>query len=78
MLDGSGAELLLEPTVRITTAAPGVHVGGTVYRKDEVPIPRTGALPYPYHSDAAVLNALERRVLSSSREGIERTELESA
>lgn len=69
VLDGPDAEPVPEPDVQITTAVPGVHVGGTVYRMDEVPIPLSAVLPSPYPSDAAVLRALEARVRDATKAG---------
>lgn len=62
LLDGPDAEPVFRPTVRITTAVPGIHAGGTVYRMDEVPIPLSVVLPGRYPSDAAVLRALGERL----------------
>ena len=63
---GAGVEQLLvpevAPTVRITTAVYGVHLPGTAYRMDEVPIPLRAVLPASYPSDAEVLAAIERRL----------------
>lgn len=48
------------PTVRFTTAIYGVHLKGTAYRMDEVPIPLKRLLPTDYPSDAQVLERLAR------------------
>jgi formylmethanofuran dehydrogenase subunit B len=49
------------PTVRFTTAVYGLHVPGTAYRMDEIPVPlRACLLPF-YPSDDRVLSELERR-----------------
>jgi formylmethanofuran dehydrogenase subunit B len=50
------------PTVQFTTAIYGVHLPGTAYRMDDVPIPLRAALPSPYPSDADVLRAIEAAV----------------
>jgi formylmethanofuran dehydrogenase subunit B len=50
------------PTVQFTTAIYGVHLPGTAYRMDDVPIPLRAALPSPYPSDADVLRAIESAV----------------
>jgi formylmethanofuran dehydrogenase subunit B len=61
-LDPPTMESLVPPTVRFTTAIPGIHVGGTAYRMDEIPIPLRALLPTHYPSDADVLHALLRRL----------------
>jgi formylmethanofuran dehydrogenase subunit B len=48
--------------VSFTTATPGIHTAGTVYRMDDVSIPLRPALKSNYPSDYEVLAALERRV----------------
>jgi formylmethanofuran dehydrogenase subunit B len=65
VLDPPTTESLTPPTVRITTAIPGVHVAGTAYRMDEIPIPLRTLLPTPYPADAEVLRALAGRLESS-------------
>jgi formylmethanofuran dehydrogenase subunit B len=62
VLDPPTMESLTPPTVRITTAIPGVHLSGTAYRMDEIPIPLRTLLPTPYPSDADVLQALLARL----------------
>ncbi|MFO0926552.1 MAG: formylmethanofuran dehydrogenase subunit B [Gemmataceae bacterium] len=62
-LDGPDAEPIVDTTVRITTATPGLHLGGTVYRMDEVPISLRPMLPTAYPSDATVLDALLARLV---------------
>ena len=47
------------PTVRFTTAAHGVHLRGTAYRMDEVPIPLRPFLPAEYPSDEDVLTQIQ-------------------
>jgi hypothetical protein len=49
-------------TVSFTTATPGIHTPGTVYRMDDVSIPLRPALESSYPSDYEILAALERRV----------------
>src|SRR5262249_49407103 len=63
VLDGPDAELPCRAVVRITTAVPGVHVGGTVYRMDEVPLALRAVLPTAYPSDAEVLRRLRERLV---------------
>ncbi|MDZ4685134.1 MAG: formylmethanofuran dehydrogenase subunit B [Planctomycetaceae bacterium] len=53
------------PTVQFTTAIYGVHLPGTAYRMDDIPIPLRAALPTRYPSDADVLRAIQEKVLST-------------
>jgi len=46
-------------TIEFTTAVPGLHTGGTVYRLDEVPIGLKVVLPTHYPSNAQVLSDLK-------------------
>jgi formylmethanofuran dehydrogenase subunit B len=57
----------IEPTVRFTTAVYGIHLPGTAYRMDEVPIPLRQVLPSSYPSDAQVLEAIQRQLPSGTR-----------
>ncbi len=50
------------PTVRFTTAVHGIHLGGTAYRMDGVPIPLRAVLSARYPSDADVLKGIEKRI----------------
>jgi formylmethanofuran dehydrogenase subunit B len=58
VLDPPTSETRTPPAVRFTTAIPGVHLPGTAYRMDEVPIPLRVLLPTHYPSDAEVLRQL--------------------
>jgi formylmethanofuran dehydrogenase subunit B len=62
VLDPPTSESRTPPTVRFTTAIPGVHLSGTAYRMDEVPIPLRAILPTHYPSDAEVLRQLLARL----------------
>jgi formylmethanofuran dehydrogenase subunit B len=62
VLDGPDAEAAWVPAVRFTTAVPGVHLAGTAYRMDEVPIPLKALLPARYPPDAEVLGAIAERI----------------
>ena len=62
VLDPPTMESLTPPTVRFTTAIPGIHLTGTAYRMDEVPIPLRAILPTHYPSDAEVLRQILARV----------------
>jgi formylmethanofuran dehydrogenase subunit B len=64
VLDGPDAEPACREDVRINTAVPGVHAGGTVYRMDEVPLRLRAVLPGPWPSDADVLGRLRQRLTS--------------
>jgi formylmethanofuran dehydrogenase subunit B len=68
-LDYPTVESLIPPAVRFTTAVHGVHLPGTAYRMDEVPIPLRAVLPARYPSDAAVLEGIVDRIrgLSGTR-----------
>ena len=61
-LDYPTVESLIPPAVRFTTAVYGVHLPGTAYRMDEVPIPLRAVLPAQYPSDADVLAELQARL----------------
>ncbi len=66
VLDPPTMESLTPPTVRITTAIPGIHLAGTAYRMDEVPIPLREILPTHYPSDADVLQAIGVSLVSDA------------
>jgi formylmethanofuran dehydrogenase subunit B len=51
-----------QASVEITTAVYGVHVRGTAYRMDEIPIPLQQLIPSPYPSDEEALNAISARL----------------
>jgi len=59
----------LPPTVRFTTAVYGIHLPGTVYRMDEVPIPLRPVLATDYPSDADVLNRIRERISRAEEAG---------
>ena len=62
VLDYPGIETTWTPTLRFTTPVYGIHLPGTAYRMDEVPIPLRNVLPCdPSYSDAAVLQKLTER-----------------
>lgn len=62
LLDPTGVAAPLTPTVRFRVATPGIHLPGTAYRMDGVPIPLRAVLAARYPSDAAVLQALEAQL----------------
>lgn len=62
VLDHPTVESTISPTVRFTTAVYGIHLAGTAYRMDEVPIPLRPLLPPRYPSDADVLDAIRQRL----------------
>jgi len=64
VLDPPTGKSEIDGTVRFTTSVYGVHLPGTAYRMDEVPIPLKPALPASYASDAEVLEAIERTVVT--------------
>jgi formylmethanofuran dehydrogenase subunit B len=57
----------VQGTVRFTTSIYGIHLPGTAYRMDEVPIRLRAALPARYPSDADVLESLERAVVTRTQ-----------
>jgi len=61
-LDYPTLESNFTPTVRFTTAIYGIHLPGTAYRMDEVPIPLRAVLSTNYPSDEDVLQTLARHV----------------
>lgn len=61
-LDYSHATMTLEATVQITTAIYGVHVPGTAYRMDEVPIPLRPFLESDFPTDERVLEDILKRL----------------
>ncbi|MFO0880428.1 MAG: formylmethanofuran dehydrogenase subunit B [Gemmataceae bacterium] len=68
LLDGPDAEPLFTPTVRFVTAVPGIHLAGTVYRMDEVPIEARAVLSCGYPTDASLLGALQKRLTGQGKE----------
>lgn len=58
VLERANCELPVSPTVRVTTAVYGIHLHGTAYRMDEVPIPLRPTLPATSPSDGEVLRAI--------------------
>jgi formylmethanofuran dehydrogenase subunit B len=61
-LDYPSEEPAVPPTVRFTTAVYGVHLPGTAYRMDEVPVPLRAFLPADYPSDGEVLRMIQREL----------------
>jgi formylmethanofuran dehydrogenase subunit B len=55
ILDPPGVESAVPATVRFRTATPGIHLNGTAYRMDGVPVPLRAVLPSRYPSDQQVL-----------------------
>jgi formylmethanofuran dehydrogenase subunit B len=62
LLDAPTAAPPFEPTVRLTTSVHGIHLPGTAYRMDEVPIRLRAVLPAKYQSDADALTAIAARL----------------
>ena len=60
LLEYPTVEPLFQPSIKIITSVYGVHLPGTAYRMDEVPIPLRQVLPSKYPSDADVLVAITR------------------
>jgi formylmethanofuran dehydrogenase subunit B len=64
VLDPPTGNSEIRGTVRFTTSVYGVHLPGTAYRMDEVPIPLKAVLPAAWPSDADVLEAIERIIVT--------------
>jgi formylmethanofuran dehydrogenase subunit B len=62
LVDSANRETPVSPTVRFRTAAPGIHVAGTAYRMDGVPVPLRPVLPNYLPDDAQILVDIERRL----------------
>ena len=58
LLDYPTVQHHFQPQIQFTTAVYGVHLPGTVYRMDEVPIPLRKILATHYPSDAEVLDRI--------------------
>jgi len=61
-LDHPTVEPAIAAHIRFTTGVYGIHLPGTAYRMDEVPIPLRPVLPNRYPSDAEVLNRIQQRI----------------
>jgi formylmethanofuran dehydrogenase subunit B len=59
VLDGINAKLPLQPTVLFTTATYGIHIPGTAYRMDEIPIRLRPLIDTNLPSDGDVLRAIQ-------------------
>jgi formylmethanofuran dehydrogenase subunit B len=62
LLDYPTVERHFAPIVQLTTAVYGVHLPGTAYRMDEIPIPLRKVLSSDYPSDADVIEAIARAI----------------
>jgi formylmethanofuran dehydrogenase subunit B len=60
ILDPPGVESAVAATVRFRTATPGIHLDGTAYRMDGVPVPLRAVLPTPYPTDQQVLADIQK------------------
>ncbi len=67
VLDGPLIDPVFTPTIRFTTATYGVHLPGSVYRMDEIPIPVKQVLTCDYPSDADVLRSLLASIAAMRR-----------
>lgn len=61
-LQGGDADVSHPVTVRFRTATYGIHVPGTAYRMDEIPLPLRAILPNRYPTDERVLEEILRRL----------------
>jgi formylmethanofuran dehydrogenase subunit B len=59
VLDGINSKLPLQPTVLFTTATYGIHIPGTAYRMDEIPIRLRPLIDTNLPSDGDVLRAIQ-------------------
>jgi formylmethanofuran dehydrogenase subunit B len=64
-LDYPNVALPWSPAVRFTTSVYGVHLPGTAYRMDEIPIPLKAVLPKTHPSDEEVLAAIDAALAPS-------------
>ncbi|WP_231746667.1 formylmethanofuran dehydrogenase subunit B [Maioricimonas rarisocia] len=62
VFDDATVETSWVPDVRFTTAAYGIHLPGTAYRMDEVPIPLRPVLETEYPSDEEILQQIDARL----------------
>lgn len=62
LLDPPIRDAPISPTVRFRTASPGIHLPGTAYRMDGVPIPLRAVLPRTLPSDAEVLEGIQEKL----------------
>jgi formylmethanofuran dehydrogenase subunit B len=65
LLDESLQECKLKPVVKIPTAVPGIHCGGTVFRMDGVPLRLLSIFDSELPSAADVLSGIQQGVLTS-------------
>jgi formylmethanofuran dehydrogenase subunit B len=66
LLDPPDVEPVVRPTILFRVAVPGVHLAGTAYRMDGVPVRLRPVLPTPYPSDEAVLSRLLNQIEGSA------------
>jgi formylmethanofuran dehydrogenase subunit B len=62
VLDTHDSETTRVAHVAFTTATAGIHVEGTVYRMDNIPIRLRKVVSSPYSSDEEVIRRLLARV----------------
>jgi len=70
LLDSPLTELNWTPRLRFNVATYGVHLPGTAYRMDDVPIPLRAPLTTDLPRDADVLQAIETRVRDLRHEAL--------
>ena len=71
VLDAATTATRVRHEVRFTTATHGVHLPGTAYRMDEVPVPLRPFLSCTYPSDRQVLDGIALRLRSIQRFSID-------
>ncbi len=67
VLDPPNVPAIVRPTVLFRVAVPGVHLAGTAYRMDGVPVPLRAVLPPRYPSDQAVLSRILNQIEGYTR-----------
>jgi formylmethanofuran dehydrogenase subunit B len=65
LLENAGTTSRLDSTVKITTALPGVHCGGTVFRMDGVPLKLRALCDSSLSSASFVVSAIHQGVCST-------------
>jgi formylmethanofuran dehydrogenase subunit B len=64
ILDPPDTHSAVSATVQFRTALPGIHLAGTAYRMDGIPVPLHPVLTALYPSDEQVLSDIRNRVKS--------------
>jgi formylmethanofuran dehydrogenase subunit B len=62
ILDPPDTDSVISGDVRFRTALPGIHLSGTAYRMDGIPVPLRPVLAGLYPSDEQVLLDIRNRI----------------